>query len=262
MSLLLRKLGRRQIAFCLAIVAILVGKSAAADYRISHCVGGCPLGAEDDSQLVVRSSYALSFSSQRASASWIAYRLRAGALGIASSLSREPIPDTELTFDPMLRESLEAEGAAAGMSRVGLIPLVNVARTPYWREVNHLSASTFRTQSLDRGAWSGLEWSLRNLVNRRGEVYVVAGPLYEAPQEKAAQGVGRLPTGFFKLIVSDSGELSVFRFDQQFAVHVHHCNARSSLKEIEAATGLRFFPNWEPTEIGRVSLDAALGCSP
>ncbi len=239
------------LSACFGLLLLAAETLSAAEYRIGHCLGGCPEGADPENQLVVRSTYAMSFDSERATAVWLAYRMRSGALGIASSLSRELLDDADLGIE------VEALAGVADDSKVrsSLIPLVSVAGTPYWQEANLVSASVLRSQSLDRGAWSGLEWSLRNVVNRRGEVNVITGPLYSQDQQDYSA-----PIGFYKLIATADGELSVFRFEQGFAVHVHHCNARSSLEEIEAETGLRFFPEWDRSKLGAASLDAQLGC--
>ena len=228
---------------------------SAAEYRVAHCLKGCPEGVKASNQLIVRSVYALSYDADRGAADWLAYRMRPGALGIASSLSRAWIEDPDL---PGQRDTLEAQNEVAetlGMVRARLVGLVSVAGTPYWHEANLMSASTLRTESLDRGAWAGLEWSLRNLVNRRGDIYVITGPIYD-PSKEAAE----LPIAFYKLIASDDGALSAFRFDQSFGVYLHHCEARSSLEEIEALTGMRFFPEWEHEEFRDESLDVQLGC--
>jgi len=230
----------------------------AAEYRIAHCLEGCPEGAQRDNQLIARSVYALSYNPSRGSAEWLAYRMRPGALGVASSLPRTWIedPDVPNASDIASQDQL---AEARGFIRSRIVPLVSVAGTPYWHEANLLSASTFRTENLDRGAWAGLEWALRNLVNRSGDVYVVTGPIY-SPSDKASEGIGEPPIAFFKLVASPSGALSVFRFDQSFGVYLHHCEARSSLEVIEAETGLRFFPEWGLSRPSDETLDSQLGC--
>ena len=57
--------------------------------------------------------------------------------------------------------------------------------TPFWRDVNYLTNSVARTASLSQGAWYGLDWSIRNYVNRQGEVYVVTGPIFDAEDEES-----------------------------------------------------------------------------
>jgi endonuclease G len=230
----------------------------AAEYRIAHCLEGCPEGAQRDNQLITRSVYALSYNPSRGSAEWLAYRMRPGALGVASSLPRTWIEDPDVPNAPDIA-SQDQLAEERGFIRSRLVPLVSVAGTPYWHEANLLSASTLRTENLDRGAWAGLEWALRNLVNRSGDVYVVTGPIY-SPSDKASEGIGKPPIAFFKLVASPSGALSVFRFDQSFGVYLHHCEARSSLEVIEAETGLRFFPEWGLSRPSDETLDSQLGC--
>lgn len=236
----------------------------AAEYRIGHCLGGCPEGVGAENRLVVRSLYALSFDRARGAGSWMAYRMRAGALGIASSLPRALIDDPELELRATDFDGFPRGDAGQDLVRAGLLPLMNVAGTPYWFEANLVSASAVRSLSLERGAWSGLEWSLRNLLARRGEVSVVTGPIYatEARRGESDAGDGANPVaiGFFKLVATAAGELSAFRFEQGFPVHVHHCQARTTLEAIEAETGLHFFPEWDRSVQGRESLDTQLGC--
>ncbi len=250
----------------------------AAEYRIAHCLQGCPEGAHKDNQLVARSVYALSYNPDRGAADWLAYRMRSGALGIASSLPRTWIEDPDLPAAQRIASQNQL-AEAQGLIRSRLVPLVSVAGTPYWHEANLLSASTLRTENLDRGAWAGLEWALRNLVNRSGDVYVVTGPIYgpsrstspspsrgtspspsRNPSDEPFEGMGEPPVAFFKLVASTNGALSVYRFDQSFGVYLHHCEARTSLEAIEAETGLRFFPESELSRPGIETLDSQLGC--
>ena len=235
----------------------------AAEYRLAHCLKGCPVEINAGNQLIARATYALSFNLELGAADWLAYRMRPGALGIATSLPRDWVDDSDL---PGLEQTIAVQDQSAealGLIRARLIPLVSVAATPYWHEANLLSASTLRTENLDRGAWSGLEWSLRNLVSRRGDVYVVTGPIYgleHDPSNEPSTADTGLPIAFFKLVATPSGALSVFRFDQAFGVYLHHCEARSTLAEIETETGLRFYPEGEIAEFGHETLDTHLGC--
>lgn len=250
-----------RLAACLWFVAANTG--FAAEYRVAHCLKGCPVEINAGNSLLARPSYALSFNLDRGAADWLAYRMRPGALGIATSLSRGWVDDPDL---PDLEQTIafqDQSAEALGLIRARLIPLVSVAGTPYWHEANLLSASTLRTENLDRGAWSGLEWSLRNLVSRRGDVFVVTGPIYgpeHDPSHEPSTADTGLPIAFFKLVATPSGAISVFRFDQAFGVYLHHCEARSTLAEIETETGLRFYPEWEKAEFGHETLDTQLGC--
>ena len=228
-------------------------------YRIGHCLYGCPQGANSANHLILRPIYALSYNTTNKSADWVAYKISAGSIGIATSLSRRPQPDNYVAHT--LSEADFASAEDAELLRAQFVALVDFAGTPYWDDVNYLTNAVARKRALNQGAWYGLEWSIRNLVNRGTNVFVLAGPVYKpTPQVSAlrTRKSHRVPDAFFKIVITEQGQGSVFLFDQNTPVHVHHCELRSTLAEIEALTGLDFFP--ENPKLVLDSLDSLLGC--
>ncbi len=226
-------------------------------YRIQHCYMGCPVGADADNDLLLRSIYALSYNSELKTAEWAAYEVDSGAIGIASSLSRAPVLDFP-AVDTLRAEDFLDDGRYV---RAQYVPLVSFAATPYWNEVNYLSNAVARSSSLSQGAWYGLDWAVRNLVNREGAVYVVAGPIfYNDLEEKRLDTVTphRVPDAFFKVVVSTNGRAAAFVFPQETAVHVHHCEMLSTVEEIESLTALDLFPEAEMSF--EHTLQDSLGC--
>ena len=125
------------------------------------------------------------------------------------------------------------------------MPLADFAGTPYWNEVNYLTNTVARTSSLDQGAWYGLDWSIRNLVNRSGGVFVLAGPIYDSTVDAKSlltDNPHRVPDRFFKIIITEQGQTASFIMSQEAPVHLHHCEMQSSIAEIEALTQLDLFP--------------------
>ena len=244
----------------LILPSLLSTPSTALEYRIAQCLFGCPQGADSENHLVLRSIYALSYNTHYRTAEWAAYRVTADSIGIASSLSREPMADPYIS-DTLLPADFEAADGI-GLSLSHLVPLVNFAATPYWNEVNYLSNVVTRSRSLSRGAWYGLEWAVRNLVNRETEVFVLSGPVFNeqsnTPQLRTSTE-HRVPDSFFKIVVTESGRMSAFLLPQSVAVHHHHCELRTTIEELEAVTGLRFFP--EKQYLDFTSLDSGLGCA-
>ena len=168
-------------------------------------------------------------------------------------------------IDDFVEETLSAadfiNAEEAGLSRAQLVPLVNFAGTPYWNDVNYMSNAVARSRNLSLGAWYGLEWSIRNLVNREREVYVLTGPIFrDTPVASSlqTQTQHRVPDAFFKIVVSADNRATAFIFDQDLPVHVHHCDTTVTIDEIETATGLDFFPENPRLVLG--SLDTSLGC--
>ena len=247
----------------IAAVAVLLiaslSQSQAAELRIAHCLYGCPAGSSPENHLILRPIYALSYNTRNKVADWAAYRVTSGSIGIASSLSRA------VMIDDFVEETLSAadfiNAEEAGLSRAQLVPLVNFAGTPYWNDVNYMSNAVARSRNLSLGAWYGLEWSIRNLVNREREVYVLTGPIFrDTPVASSlqTQTQHRVPDAFFKIVVSADNRVTAFIFDQDLPVHVHHCDTTATIDEIETATGLDFFPENPRLVLG--SLDTSLGC--
>lgn len=241
------------------LLVMLQAPAFAGEYRIGHCLHGCPQGASPENHLILRPIYALSYNTTNKSADWVAYKISAGSIGIATSLSRQAQPDNYVA--ETLSEADFSSAEDAELQRAQFVALVDFAGTPYWDDVNYLTNAVARKRALNRGAWYGLEWSIRNLVNRGSDVFVLAGPVYKpTPQVSAlrTRKSHRVPDAFFKIVITERGQGSVFLFDQNTPVHVHHCELRSTLAEIEALTGLDFFPQnpWLVLD----SLGSLVGC--
>jgi endonuclease G, mitochondrial len=248
-----------RIAALAVLLIASLSQSQAAELRIAHCLYGCPAGGSLENHLILRPIYALSYNTRNKVADWAAYRVTSGSIGIASSLSRA------VMIDDFVEETLSAadfiNAEEAGLTRAQLVPLVNFAGTPYWNEVNYMSNAVARSRNLSLGAWYGLEWSIRNLVNREREVYVLTGPIFRETPVAAnleTQTQHRVPDAFFKIVVSADNRATAFIFDQDLPVHVHHCDTTATIDEIETATGLDFFPENPRLVLG--SLDTSLGC--
>lgn len=229
-------------------------------YRIQHCYLGCPQGAGDSNPLVMRAIYTLSYNTELKTAEWVAYEVHPGAIGIASSLSRQPLEDNYVQDTLKADDFLADEGQE--LVRAQYVPLVSFAGTPYWREVNYLTNAVARSRSLSQGAWYGLDWAIRNLVNREGSVYVVAGPIYYPDREPLMLETStphRVPDAFFKVVIDGNDRAAAFLFPQDTAVHVHHCQLGVSIEELESLSGLDLFP--EGGDNITLTLSQGLGCS-
>ena len=218
------------------------------------------MGAREDNSLIIRAIYTLSYNDLTKVADWAAYSVSIDSIGIASNLSREVSPDNYVS-STLDQEDFSAN--ASGPYLLGrLVPLLNFAGTPFWQDINYASNGIPISRSLNTGAWNGLDWSIRNLVNRTGRVFVIAGPIfYDEPQTESLGSMKQhqVPDAFFKVVISESGESSVFLLDQHVPVHTHHCNLASTLEEVEKLSGLELLP--ELNQISSGNLDAALGCN-
>jgi endonuclease G len=242
------------------LMVVFEAGSQASEYRIEHCLRGCPQGVAANNHLILRPIYALSYNTSTRAADWAAYKVSAATIGIASSLSREPMAD-EFVAETLDASDFEGEDED-GLVLSRFVPLVNFAGTPYWNEVNFLTNIVARNSKLNQGAWYGLEWAIRNLANRENEVFIVTGPIYRDPQEVAqlhSNKPHRVPDAFFKIVMTQQGNWSAFLFNQNDPVYVHHCDLQTSVEQLESLTGLNFFP--EAPALSEDSLASSLGCS-
>lgn len=265
----------------LAVAALAVAGSAPAQsIHIAHCLAGCPGGTAASNEILVRNLFAVSVNQQTGLADWVSYRVMQGTIGVASLLPREwhaddlldetlrsaPLPESE----PRLRQpSLEnqqdqayriTEFTVNASDRGRLVPMSSFAATSYWRDLNYLSVMSPLKSAMRNGPWSRLDQSINLLAQSLGEVYVVAGPVYDAatsPQSALGEN-SFLPRAYFKVVADAAGRLSVFVFDQDLPPHASYCAQRSSLAELEQAVGLTLFPL--ATAWPSSSLDSELGC--
>lgn len=92
-----------------------------------------------------------------------------------------------------------------------------------------------------KGAWGALEHKVRSMVVKYGEVYVIAGPIYNKSETKVIGNAVPVPTHFYKLVV-DPEYNSVISF---ILPHVSNsskelANYITSVNCVEQATGLDF----------------------
>ncbi|MEX0964286.1 MAG: DNA/RNA non-specific endonuclease [Pseudohongiellaceae bacterium] len=248
-----------QIAALPLLLLLAMAPAQAAEMRIALCLHGCPVGSSSANHLILRPIYALSYNTRNKVADWAAYRVTSGSIGIASSLSRQLLVDDFVA--ETLTDSDFNNAEERGLTRAHFVPLVNFAGTPYWREVNYMSNAVARSRNLSQGAWYGLDWAIRNLVNRENEVYVLTGPIFRETPSVASLDTNkqhRVPDAFFKIIATGDDRATAIIFDQGLPVHVHHCDNRVSIETIEEATGLQFFP--ENPRLVAGGLDTSLGC--
>ena len=248
--------------------------------HISHCMAGCPVaasnGSDESSELIVRQLFVASINGHTGIADWQAYRVLAGSVGVASLLPRLWFEDSLVSQSVDVIDSLEdtpqfvqsvssdAEERNYQLTEITLlwedqgrlVPMSSFAGTPYWSELNFLSNMSPLPYALRLGSWSRLDQAINALADDIGEVYVVAGPIYEQPLIRDGEALAK-PSAYFK-VVSAGDSLSAFIFDSELQQHANFCDQLSSLAAVEERVGLQLFPQRENEFAG--TLHAQLSC--
>lgn len=226
--------------------------------KLSHCVSGCPEAVNptglEQKHLLVRSSYTALFNPVTGTADWVAFRANAEAAGIASGKNRELQPEVDDLVSWADWQQTVDLGADYSLERY--VPLIGFAGTPFWPELNLGANAVPVSAGLARGAWYGLQWALRTATIRKGELFVVTGPLFQERQLIAEPPA--IPAAFFVVISTEEGVAVAFRLSQAATVSDHHCSMSTPLLSLEQESGLSF-PGLSDEGDGG-SLLQALGC--
>lgn len=225
-----------------------------------HCLQACPVGAPENSDVVVREIYTLAADPLTKLAVWVAYRITPETIG--PSQNRNWAADPWLAPEETLEEGdYEGSNAALKVDRGHQAPLSAFSGTPFWGDTNILSNITPQTNALNQGSWQQLEARETQLArSRKLAVYVLTGPLFErlmAPLPKADER-HRVPSGYWKVVMTVDGRLSSFIFDQQTPRDARYCDQRRTLDEVELRARLQLLPMRAKPP---ASLDAELGCT-
>ena len=112
--------------------------------------------------------------------------------------------------------------------------------------------------SFNRGIWARLEERVRDLVRTRGKLFVITGPIYDAPdmdgpdkafiwgnckKPRTPESAVVVPDGFYKILYDlKRKRVLAFIFPNRRLPKRHIGEFRASVREIEELTGLNFFP--------------------
>jgi endonuclease G len=253
----------RSLAAALALAAPAPLLADDAEIHTFHCLHGCPMGAAETNDLVVREIYTLSSNDLTKFADWVAYRVTVDTVAKSKAI-RNWQADPWLAEDETLEEP-DYEGARAALDtdRGHQAPLAAFSGTPTWADTNIFSNITPQDQDLNQGTWEKLEARERQWVmSTNKSLFVLTGPLYERPMPPmpGADEPHRVPSGYWKVLATEDGRVTAFIFDQATPRNTPYCTGRKTLEEVESRAVLKLFPR--VTQRSFASLDADLGCQP
>ncbi len=247
----------------MALLAALAAPPAAAgdgELHTFHCLHGCPLGAADIDDIIVREIYTLASNDLTKMADWVAYRVTPSSIG--------PSGERKWSADPWLapEETLEPgdyDGASATLAvdRGHQAPLAGQSGTPFASDTNFLSNITPQGAALNKGAWQRLEARENDLASTADiAVYVLTGPLFERviPPLPGADERHRVPSGYWKVIATLDGRMAAFIMDTAAPRTLDHCDALVTLEEVELRSRLGLFPRLRTRSFRDLSPE--LGC--
>ena len=196
-------------------------------------------------RIVQHGAYVSSYNTETLIPDWVAYELTAGETG--GTLRREGI---EFRMDPELKGCVQAmreDYASSGWTKGHLMPAADAAfSSSTLSETFYFTNICPQNDILNAGDWQYLEKKVRQWANRYGSVWVVTGPIVG---ENRYGTIGErdvvVPDSFYKalLIRKKNGSYSAIAFvmdNDDDRYYLRDC--AMSINELEALTGLDFFP--------------------
>lgn len=237
-----------------------IASALGVDVQDAHCLSVCPRGAAAD-VVIRRSLYTLANNGETKFADWVAYVVRPEWIG--SDRPRNWREDPDLAPAQTLERADYTGVGATPYERGHQAPLQSFGASPDWPQTNYLSNITPQNGNLNGGRWRDVEAAERRLAQTLGgPVYVLTGPLYDAPTTMpplpGADEPYTVPTGYWKVIAVPDGRVVGFIFDNQAAHGVPYCAARRPIGEIETRSHLTLLGG-QGGALAR--LDAAIGCA-
>lgn len=97
----------------------------------------------------------------------------------------------------------------------------------------------------NRGVWSSLEGMVREMAMRRGEMYVVTGPVYlNSKVTTLGRNEVRIPNAMFKILIDPArGEMTGFIIPNNNSVGDDPAKYQFSVRDVERVTGINFNPS-------------------
>jgi len=201
-----------------------------------------------------RSGYAGLYDPAERTPLWIAEHLMKNNLqGIAEREFLDFIPDPDIPSGALPKP---ADYAKSGYDKGHMAPAAD------FKSSQTAMAETFQFANAipqaphsNRHTWKQLEDSTREVAYRRGEIYVISGPIFsDSPREKIRNSVS-IPTAVFKILIDPKTKtMTGFVVPNSHSVDKEFRVYQVKVREIEKLTGLNFNPSLGQTEADRLEV--------
>lgn len=193
----------------------------------------------EKSREVCFSGFGIEHSGITRTALWSAEHLTRANLEKARSLEREDHFHPEENIPVSDRAELN-DYSKSGWDRGHLSPSADMSTTEAQAESFSLANMHPQYPACNRGAWEGVESAVRTWAKRRGEIFVITGPVYSGESLQLLKGRVFIPSHTFKAIYDPKGNVaSAYLMEND-----ESCKLETvSIKDLSAITGIDVFPS-------------------
>ena len=208
-----------------------------------------PTGPSD--QVIDHTYYSLGYDEDWEQPRWVAYRLTPKQVR-----DRRVKRGNDFRPDPAVRtRSADREDyRRSGYSRGHLVPAGDMAfDETAMSETFYYSNMSPQLPEHNGAVWRELEESVRDWVREGEPTYIVTGPIVDGRTQRIGENELAVPDAFYKVLLAEDGEGIGFIIDHERQRDRLEAFA-TSIDEVEARTGLDFFP--ELTDLATAEVES------
>lgn len=195
-------------------------------------------------EIIVHKGFALSYDEEHEQAEWTAHELTRENLEKEwNERSDNFLPDKEVKTGSATPDDYRG----SGYDRGHLVPAADMAwDAKAMEETFLLSNISPQAGNFNKGIWRELEELSRNWAKQFGHLYVVTGPVLTLdPKGKIGENDVSVPAAYYKILLDDQSEprkAIAFVIPNEVSYEPLYAYT-TSIDEVEALTGLDFFPD-------------------
>ena len=210
--------------------------------------------ADSRGEIEKKTWFALSYVEKHEQAEWVAYELTGDRL----RMPWHDRPDVYLVdYDIRTGSADTRDYSHSGYSRGHLCAAADMAFSEKAiLETFYMSNMSPQLAKFNGGIWQKLERKVRRWAKKKGTIYVITGPVFsQSPTQKIGRSGVTVPSAFYKVLYDPNQEVGIgFVLPHQAAPEgTHFMDYACSIDEVEAQTGLDFFPVLLDNSDGRMT---------
>ncbi|WP_432263291.1 DNA/RNA non-specific endonuclease [Cupriavidus sp. TMH.W2] len=233
---------KKILAAAVLAAVSMVAHAYEADCSISYFNGKAPAITSaklaQGTKALCFSQFAVMHSGISRTPLWSAEHLTAQRVRSARSMERNDAFHPETKLEREERSELK-DFSRSGMDRGHIAPSGDMSTAEAQYESFSLANIVPQNPDNNRHLWAGIETAVRDLAERRGELFVITGPLFTGGKLNQLNGRVLVPPRLFKLVFDPrSGKGAAYLANNAEGSDY----SVVSITELEQVAGITFFP--------------------
>lgn len=218
-----------------------------------HAFGAPRTPSVEQPLYTCRTGYASFFDPGIKSPRWVVERLDGNNLdGGAKRKGITFQPDPQI---PRFARVMPEDYRGSGYDKGHLAPAADFrASATAMEQTFFLSNIVPQDAKQNRSIWANLEAAVREMASRRGTLYVITGPVYQAPVATIGRGIP-VPSALYKVIIDKQrGEMTAFVIPNNPDTGDDPARYQTAVRNVERATGINFNPSLSRQDADRLEV--------